>query len=61
MALFNFEKFSALKNGFCAISFERISVLDSNFVHRYIIIKCRSFNLELDPQAYGPLSMLKNS
>ena len=28
--------------GFCAISFERIGVLDWNFIHRYIIIKCRS-------------------
>ena len=42
---FNFEKFSALKNGFRSISFEKISVLDSIFIHRYIIIKCRSFNL----------------
>ena len=31
-----------LKNGFCLISFEKISVMDSNFIHRYIIIKCRS-------------------
>ena len=29
-------------NGFRAISFEKISVLDWNFIHRYIIIKCRS-------------------
>ena len=29
-------------NGFRSISFEKISVLDSNFIHRYIIIKCRS-------------------
>ena len=28
--------------GFRAISFERIGILDWNFVHRYIIIKCRS-------------------
>ena len=28
MALFNFEKFSTLKNGFRAISFERVGVLD---------------------------------
>ena len=31
--------------GFCAISFERIGVLDWNFIHRYIIIKCRLFDL----------------
>ena len=31
MALFNFENFSTLKNGFCSISFEKISVLDQNF------------------------------
>ena len=37
---FSVEK--KLKNGFCMISFEKISVLDSNFIHRYIIIKCRS-------------------
>ena len=29
------------KNGFRLISFEKISVLDSNFIHRYIIIKYR--------------------
>ena len=29
-------------NGFHSISFEKISVLDSNFIHRYIIIKCWS-------------------
>ena len=29
-------------NGFRAISFEKIGVLDRNFIHRYIIIKCRS-------------------
>ena len=28
--------------GFRAISFERIGVLDWNFIHKYIIIKCRS-------------------
>ena len=30
------------KNGFRAISFEHIGVLDSYFIHRYIIIKYRS-------------------
>ena len=30
------------KNGFRAISFEYIGVLDSYFIHRYIIIKYRS-------------------
>ena len=30
------------KNGFQAISFEYIGVLDSYFIHRYIIIKYRS-------------------
>ena len=30
------------KNGFRAISFEDIGVLDSDFIHRYIIIKYRS-------------------
>ena len=29
-------------NGFRAISFEDIGVLDSDFIHRYIIIKYRS-------------------
>ena len=29
-------------NGFHAISFEKIGVLDLNFIHRRIIIKCRS-------------------
>ena len=27
------------KNGFRSMSFEKISLLDSNFIHRYIIIK----------------------
>ena len=31
-----------MKNGFRAISFEYIGVLDSYFIHRYIIIKYRS-------------------
>ena len=30
------------KNGFRAISFENIGVLDSYFIHRYIILKYRS-------------------
>ena len=30
------------KNGFRAISFENMGVLDSYFIHRYIIIKYRS-------------------
>ena len=29
------------KTSFCSISFEKISVLDSNFIHMYIVIKCR--------------------
>ena len=33
------------QNGFRSISFEKISVLDSNFIHRYIIIKCRSSSI----------------
>ena len=30
-----------MKNGSSSISFEKISVLDFYFIHRYIIIKCR--------------------
>ena len=33
------------KNGFWAISFENIGVLDSCFIHRYIIIKYRSSSI----------------
>ena len=33
------------KNGFSSISFEKICVLVSNFIHRYIIIKYRSFSI----------------
>ena len=33
------------KNGFRAISFEYIGVLDSYFIHRYIIIKHRSSSI----------------
>ena len=31
-----------MKNGFRAIPFENIGVLDSYFIHRYVIIKHRS-------------------
>ena len=31
-----------MKNGFGVISFEYVGVLDSYFIHRYIIIKYRS-------------------
>ena len=33
------------KNGFRAISFENIGVLDSYFIHSYIIIKYRSTSI----------------
>ena len=33
------------KNGFRSISFEQISVLDSNFIRSYIIVKCRSSSI----------------
>ena len=36
------DPFSTLKNGVCSISFEKISVLNSYFIHRYIIMKYRS-------------------
>ena len=41
----SYGPFSTLKNGFRSMSFEKISVLDSYFIRRYIIIKFRSFNL----------------
>ena len=34
-----------MKNGFRAISFENIGVLDSYFIHRYVIIKYRSSSI----------------
>ena len=34
-----------MKNGFRAISFENSNVLDSYFIHRYIIIKFRSSSI----------------
>ena len=34
-----------MKNGFRAISFEYIGVLDSYFIHRYVIIKYRSSSI----------------
>ena len=43
---------------------KKISVLDSNFIHRYIIIKCRSSTSKGKSTkyfwSYGPLLMLKN-
>ena len=41
------------------ICFEKISVLDSNFVHGYIIIKCRSSLIYF--WSYNTFSTLKNS
>ena len=55
------KKFSTLKNGFHSISFEKISVLDSNFIHRYIIIKCRSSSIKVKSNnyfgSYGPFKL----
>ena len=34
------------KNGFQAISYEYIGVLDSHFIHRYIIIKYRASSIK---------------
>ena len=36
------RRYAHTKNGFRLMSFEKIKVLDSFFVHRYIIIKHRS-------------------
>ena len=53
-----------LKNGFRSISFEKVSVLDSNFIHQYIVIKCRSGSIRLKSTnyfgSYGSFSTLKN-
>ena len=34
-----------MKNGFRVISFEYVDVLDSYFIHRYVIIKYRSSSI----------------
>ena len=34
-----------MKNGFWAMSFENVGVLDSYFIHRYVIIKYRSSSI----------------
>ena len=51
-------------NGFRLISFEKISVLDSNLIHRYIIIKCRSSSIQgkstSNYGSYCSFSTLKN-
>ena len=40
-----------MKNGFRAISFEYVGVLDSYFIHRYVIIKYRSSSImDKNPQ-----------
>ena len=41
-----FQRSKMLKNGFRSISFVKIGVLDSNLIHRYIIIKCRSSSIK---------------
>ena len=38
----SYGPFSRLKNGFRFITFEKISILDSYFIHEHIIIKYRS-------------------
>ena len=51
------------KNGFRLISFEKISVLESNFIHWYIIIKCKIlFRVKSTNYygSYGPFPTLKN-
>ena len=42
LSVCTFVVFVRNKNGIHSIFFEKISVLDSNFIHRYIIITCRS-------------------
>ena len=37
---------SSMENGFCSISFDKISVLDSYFIHRYVVVKYRSRSLK---------------
>ena len=37
-----FQLYYLVKNGFRSLSFEKISILDSYFIHRYVIIKYRS-------------------
>ena len=48
----SYGPFSALKNGFGLISFEKISVLESYFIHQYVIIKYSSSSI------YGRLHQL---
>ena len=53
-----------MKNGFRAISFEKISVLNSNFIHRYIIINVGQVRFRVKSTnyfvSYGPFSALKD-
>ena len=60
----SYGPFSTLKNGFRSVSFKKNSVLDSNFIHKYIIIKCRSsLSLGKIHQLFWelwPFSALKN-
>ena len=41
----SYGPFLTLKNGFRFITFEKISVLDSYFIHKHIIIKYRSSSI----------------
>ena len=41
----SYGPFSTLENGFRSITFEKISVLDSYFIHKHIIIKYRSSSI----------------
>ena len=53
-----------MKNGFRSLSFEKISVLDSNFIHRYIIINVGQVGFRVKFinyfWSYGPFSTLKS-
>ena len=37
-----FQLYCLVKNGFRSLSFEKMSILDSYFIYRYLIIKYRS-------------------
>ena len=44
---------SCMKNSYHSISFEKTSILDSYFIHRYIIIKYRSSIGVVMPQPFS--------
>ena len=57
-----FHLYCLVRNGFLSLSFEKTSILESYFIHKYIIIKYRSSSnsgiIYLHYESYDPVLVL---